>query len=81
MKFRWAFENERIPTPVRFGTEFKIPRKVERRRAAGARGKGIYSAAQIRRLLTAAERGVTGQRWAKGANTRPALRQARSCVR
>jgi integrase len=68
MPFRWAFENARIPAVVRFGTDFKMPRKAERRAASLSRGKAIYTAGQVRKLIRAAERGVTGKRWKRGGN-------------
>lgn len=66
MAFRWAYENERITAPVRFGTDFGIPKKAERRAASRSRGKGIYTAAQVRKLLGAAEKGVIARPAKKG---------------
>lgn len=53
MAFSWAWQNGVIPNPVRLGTDFKMPAKAARRAASRSRGKGIYTAAQVRKLLSA----------------------------
>ncbi len=55
MVFKWAYENEVIDTPPRFGDEFRIASKAEKRVARWVRGRQVYTADEVRRLIDAAD--------------------------
>jgi integrase len=53
--FKYAFEENHIPAPVRFGSGFKGPSKRAMRLARAAAGPKLFSREEIRRLLKVAE--------------------------
>ncbi len=54
--FKWAFDNELIDRPVRFGSVFRRPAKRLMRRAKREAGSRVYSPEDLRKLLAAAGR-------------------------
>jgi len=59
MAFKWAYEAGHLPEPMRFGPDFKLPKRAERRIASRSRGKGTFTPTQVRALLNAARDGVS----------------------
>ena len=51
--FHFAFENELIDKPVRFG-DFKRPKKPALRKARAAKGSRLFDPADLRRIIEAA---------------------------
>jgi integrase len=51
MIFRYAYDNELIDDPVRFGDHFKRPGRVSKRRTKRALGPQVFEAKEIRALL------------------------------
>ena len=53
--FKYGFDNELIDKPVKFGTKFKVPSKIDRRiekvRTRQKNGKRMFEAAEIRAML------------------------------
>jgi integrase len=49
--FRYAEQNQLVPTPVRYGSEFAKPTKKTLRKARAANGKRMLEADQLRRVL------------------------------
>lgn len=52
--FKWAFDNDHLERPVRFGTGFQRPTKKVIRKAKRAGGSRLFSAADVKKLLDAA---------------------------
>jgi integrase len=52
--FKWAFDNDEIEKPVKFGSSFKKPNKKTMRRAKRDGGSRVYDADQLRKLLEGA---------------------------
>lgn len=48
---KWAFDNELIEKPIRFGSEFKRPNKKTLRKARQAKGKRTIPPAELRQLI------------------------------
>lgn len=53
--FKYAFDNQLIDRPVRFGSEFVKPSKAVIRKHKAAGGKKLFTADEIHRLLDAAD--------------------------
>jgi integrase len=53
--FKYAFEEELIPTPVRFGRGFKRPTKKTMRLHRAKQGPKLFTAEEVRKLITAAK--------------------------
>lgn len=53
--FRFAFENEHIEKPIRYGTEFEKPAKATLRKHKAEGGKKIFTRGEVLSLLDAAE--------------------------
>lgn len=49
--FKFAFDNDLIEKPVRFGTEFVGPSQTEKRKHRATKEKKLFSADEIRRLI------------------------------
>jgi integrase len=67
--FNWLYQNEHIPAPPRYGTDFKMP-KLQSARVDQGQTSGIFTAAQCRAMLRVAQTGAKGERWRPG-NTQP----------
>jgi integrase len=52
--FRWAYEDELISAPVRFGQSFKLPGKPAMRRARASKGALTFEPEELRLVLDAA---------------------------
>src|SRR5262249_29759770 len=52
--FKFAFDNDLIKTPVRFGSEFKKPDTTELRKHRAENGEKMLEAADLRKLIKAA---------------------------
>ena len=52
---KWAFDNELIEKPVRFGTVFKQPNRKARRKARQDRGTKMFEADEVRKLIDTAK--------------------------
>ncbi len=52
--FKYAYDAELIPAPVRFGPTFKRPSKKQRRAVRRAAGEKLFTAAEVRALLAVA---------------------------
>ncbi len=52
---KWAYDNELLDRPVRFGTGFRRPSKKTMRKEKHARGSKLFTADEIRGLLDAAK--------------------------
>ncbi|MEX2386585.1 MAG: tyrosine-type recombinase/integrase [Phycisphaeraceae bacterium] len=64
--FKWLHENEYIPAPPRYGSDFKVSKLKAKQIINRGRSKEIYTAEQVRAILRVAEAGVKGKRWKKG---------------
>ena len=53
--FKWAYENELIDAPIRYGAEFKKPSASVIRKAKNEKPKKYFDAAEIRALLGVAD--------------------------
>jgi len=49
--FRYAEQNQLVPTPIRYGSEFKRPSKKILRKARQAKGLRMFEAAELRAIL------------------------------
>jgi integrase len=54
--FKYAIENDLIDRPVRFGSEFRKPRKPVMRRHKNASDKKLFEAAELRLIIDALDR-------------------------
>lgn len=54
--FRFAWENQLIDRPVRYGDAFKPPRKALERKHRAAKGEKVFEAAQVKALLAKANK-------------------------
>jgi len=52
--FTWAFKNEHIDRPPRYGTSFQMPNAKERRRAKREGGKRTFEAEELRTIIQTA---------------------------
>jgi integrase len=52
--FKYAYDADLIPAPVRFGPTFKKPNRLALRKAKNAAGLRMFEAAELRKLLAAA---------------------------
>src|SRR6267154_3409784 len=53
--FHWAYESGLVDRPVRFGPDFRPPSKATLRREKQERGVKLFKAAELRRIIDAAE--------------------------
>jgi integrase len=53
--FRWGFDSGLLATPVRFGVSFTKPTRAVLRRARKVNGERLFTAAQVRTLIAAAD--------------------------
>ena len=53
MPFKWGWESEVIPDAVRMGPRFKIASKADKREKRHQRGRQVFTAAEVRKLLAA----------------------------
>lgn len=54
MLFRWGYESGLLETSVRFGPDFRPPKKTHRRKARATNGKRYFTADELRPIIDAA---------------------------
>lgn len=74
MVFTWLYQNEHIPAPPRYGSDFKLGKLQGRRVDRGQRNASTFTAEQVRTLLDAAEHGVESTNTIEGVKASPHIR-------